>query len=805
MRKSLLLLFILLSQILLAQKIIPTDSMATVPFSETGITNSIEESSIAVETIETDLYGGKTPHELFSGFQSVKKSYKNLVSDTAYTDLPSLNLWALTDMSSKWEKYEMDLEGQKKKMNGLADSYQSAYTKLSLLDQRWQVTADSEMKNAPETIREQIDSIRSEIDRAQVWIEDSLSLTLNRYKTISAEHKDVQLFLKRINEISSQKRLNMFSRDSRPLVEDLKREKSYPGLLHQVWTSAGNLYADIVNFLKSRQRKVEWHILILIGFILLFAYFKRLLAKSGTQSSDETKHAIYLVNRPVAVALVFTLFLSFWYYPSPPPLISELFFLFLLLPILYLANGIVKKRFRSELYFIAGAYLFNLLGEFMPNYPFTQRIFILIISIAAAAYAGYALFYWANKPKDTAYKRWVYRLLIVYAVFSVLSIYANFAGSLSMARVLSRTVIINAAVSCVLILSFEIFKSLLNFFFHSRLGNQFHLVRLNGSKLLRRILFYSRILFVYLFIINLLELLYIRDYVVSIWEDIMAIGRNFGEVYLSIGQVVDFAIILFVFAIIANAFRAILEIEILPRLNVKKGIPMAVGMITRYTVLLLGFLMAVAAAGFSLSGIGFIIGAFGVGIGFGLQKIVGNFISGLILVLERPVRVGDIVTASETEGIITEIGFRASKIRDWDGAEVIIPNVDLITLKVTNWTFSDANRRREIFIRTEPDADPNKVIEIGKAVMKDHPDVISYPEPLVLFTGFKDFYLEFRVLFWVSDNLLQATSDVSLGICQKLNEAGIKTPVPKQEWLNNPTGKRVDLPKKPKDSDPSEL
>jgi len=802
MNLRLAVLFFLFCHFAFGQKIIPTDSLATVPFGEEGITNLIEESVIAIETIEAELYSEGPSYELFKDFEEVSDSYKNLHSDTSLSELESMNLWALTDLNSKWEKYELDLEKQKKRMNSLAETYQSDYTKLSLLNRRWQVTKESELENAPSTIREQIDTLQSRITEARVWIEDSLSATLERYKVIAADHKEAQLYLKTIDAISSQKRLNMFSRDSRPLLTDIAREKTNPGLFQQVWTSAGNLFSDIKNFLKSRQRKVEWHIMIFVGFALLFFYFKGLLRKSGAKPSEATELAIYLVNRPIAVALVFSLFISFWYYPSPPPLITELFFLALLLPILYLANGMVKKRFRSELYFISGAYIFNLLGEFMPSYPFTQRIFILIISISAAAYAGYALYFWAKKPKDSAYKRWVYRLLIVYTIFAVLAIYANFAGSLSLARVLERTVVVNAAAGCVLIISFQIFKSLLNFFVHSRLGNQFNLIRLNGAKIQRRILFYSRIFFVYLFVDNLLSLLYLKDSVIEIWDNIMAIGRNFGEVYLSIGQVVDFALILFVFTIIANVFRAILEVEILPRVNVKKGVPMAVGMISRYTVLLLGFLMAVAAAGFSLSGVGFIIGAFGVGIGFGLQKIVGNFISGLILVIERPVRVGDVVTASETEGIITEIGVRASKIRDWDGAEVIIPNVDLITLKVTNWTFSDANRRREIFIRTEPEADPNKVIEIGKAVMKDHPDVISYPEPMVLFTGFKDFYLEFRLLFWVSDNLLQATSDVSLGIWEKLNEAGIKTPVPKQEWLNKPD--KIESIEKPDNPQPED-
>jgi small-conductance mechanosensitive channel len=343
--------------------------------------------------------------------------------------------------------------------------------------------------------------------------------------------------------------------------------------------------------------------------------------------------------------------------------------------------------------------------------------------------------------------------------------------------------VITITVGLMLALIFSIVKSLLDLLMVSNARNYVRLIAKQGDMIKRKVLFYLKLWFYFLWIRTFLSQIGLRSYIADSLTTFMEVGQNFGDVYLSVGQVVNFIIILIIFSIIANIVKDILAIEILPRLNLKKGVPMAAGLMTRYTVLVLGFLMAVAAAGISLDKLGFIAGALGVGIGFGLQNVVGNFVSGLILIFERPVRVDDVISSGTVEGTIVEIGIRASRIRDWDGAEVIVPNMELISQQVTNWTLSDSKRRRELFIKVEYGTDPNKVMEIIKEVIKGHEGVIQDPEPMVLFLGFKEFSADFRILFWVTENMLSTTSDVAVGIYNALKENGISIPIPKREVI----------------------
>jgi potassium efflux system protein len=374
-------------------------------------------------------------------------------------------------------------------------------------------------------------------------------------------------------------------------------------------------------------------------------------------------------------------------------------------------------------------------------------------------------------------------LFPLYLILSFAAIYGNVVGSLFLARILTKTMVITITVGIILVLVYSIFGSLLKLLMVSNARSYVRLIDAQGQLIQRKVLFYVRLFFYWIWVKGFLSQIGLFTYIKESFESFMEIGQDFGDVYLSVGQVVNFILILIIFSIVANILKDLIAIEFLPRMNLKKGIPMAAGLITRYTILVLGFLMAVAAAGISLDKLGFIMGALSVGIGFGLQSVVGNFVSGLILVFERPVRVDDVITSGTVEGTIVEIGIRASRIRDWDGAEVIVPNMELISQQVTNWTLSDSKRRRELFIKVEYGTDPNKVIEIIKAVIAEHDTVIKEPEPMVLFLGFKEFSADFRVLFWVTENMLSTTSSVSIGIYNALKADGINIPIPKREIL----------------------
>ncbi len=162
---------------------------------------------------------------------------------------------------------------------------------------------------------------------------------------------------------------------------------------------------------------------------------------------------------------------------------------------------------------------------------------------------------------------------------------------------------------------------------------------------------------------------------------------------ISLGDIFAFAVTVWLAFLLSRFVRFVLEEDVYPRVNLAGGMPYAVSTILHYVILLLGFFIAIAAFGVDLSKFTILAGAFGVGLGFGLQNIVNNFVSGLILLFERPVKVGDVVQIGEDQGDLKRIGLRASVMRTLQGAEIIVPNGHLISEEVVNWTFSDQLRR----------------------------------------------------------------------------------------------------------------
>jgi small-conductance mechanosensitive channel len=221
---------------------------------------------------------------------------------------------------------------------------------------------------------------------------------------------------------------------------------------------------------------------------------------------------------------------------------------------------------------------------------------------------------------------------------------------------------------------------------------------------------------------------------------------------------------------------------VLKFLKLPKGVPAAISLVIRYFIIAFGFVLALSSLGINLSKFNLMAGALGVGIGFGLQTVISNFISGLILVFERPILPGDTVEVNNLLGKVSRIGIRSSSIRTFDGAEVIVPNNNLIANDLINWTLSDSVKRVEILIGTTYDANPNDVLKILFTIANDFPDILKDPPPLALFSNFGDSSLNFRLLFWVPYEIgLQIKSDVSIEIYNRFEEANIEIPYPQRD------------------------
>ncbi len=173
----------------------------------------------------------------------------------------------------------------------------------------------------------------------------------------------------------------------------------------------------------------------------------------------------------------------------------------------------------------------------------------------------------------------------------------------------------------------------------------------------------------------------------------------------------------------------------------------------------------------------------GIGFGFGLQNVVNNFVSGLILLFERPIQIGDSVELSDTWGEMKRIGIRASVIRTFDGAEVIVPNGMLISEKVTNWTLSDKRSRIELNVGVAYGTPAQRVIDLLLEVAKANPNVAPDPEPGAYFVNFGDSALEFKLRVWIKDFDVRfaTSSELAVAIQAALEQAGIGVPFPQRD------------------------
>ena len=165
-----------------------------------------------------------------------------------------------------------------------------------------------------------------------------------------------------------------------------------------------------------------------------------------------------------------------------------------------------------------------------------------------------------------------------------------------------------------------------------------------------------------------------------------------GSFRLSLGQIAGFVVAVWASFLISKFLRFLLEEDVYDRLKLSRGLPYAISSVLHYTVLMIGFFIALAALGVDMTKFTILAGAFSVGVGFGLQNVINNFVSGLIVLFERPIKVGDVIQVGDAIGSVKKIGIRASVVHTQDGSDIIVPNGTLISSEVTNWTFSDRLR-----------------------------------------------------------------------------------------------------------------
>ena len=267
------------------------------------------------------------------------------------------------------------------------------------------------------------------------------------------------------------------------------------------------------------------------------------------------------------------------------------------------------------------------------------------------------------------------------------------------------------------------------------------------------------------------------------WINKAFFGFKVGSITISISDIF-MAILLFTAILVGTRIlQRVLELQILLRTRLNAGIQNSILAMLGYIGFILAMLIAISTLGVDLSKLAIFAGALSVGIGFGLQNVVNNFVSGLILLAERPIKVGDWVVVGDRQGYVKKINVRATEIMTFDRASVFIPNSNLIANPVLNWTHADKTGRVIIPVGVAYGSDTNKVRDILFAIAKDHPKVMVNPAPSVIFKGFGNSALDFELRAFLKevDQIMSVTSDLCFAINDTFRLQNIDIPFPQQD------------------------
>ena len=523
-------------------------------------------------------------------------------------------------------------------------------------------------------------------------------------------------------------------------------------------------------------------LLALLGYTI---WFKRNWTQIISEEYSELSGwRLSIVNSPVVSTLFVVALMIRLLIPALPMTFFGLNLVILLIAMIILMIRIYGAKYRTWIIVLVLTTCSIYLYELSYFASALIRIGLMVLSLV-----GVWLSFWLfrRKPyedliKSQALQMFIRILIVAFLALQILAIIANLVGAFRLAEFLAMLPLQIYALAILILLSTKLADSILFLILSSKNLQKLNVVRQEFQVIHKKSLWLVDFLLLFLFVSISLNIFRVKDVVFGWTREFLTDGLKIGAVHISLGSIIIFVFVIWLSIMISRILRYVLEKDVFTRVKTAKGIPGTVSMLLRIALITGGFFLAAAASGMKLTNLSIVLGAFSVGIGFGLQNIFNNMVSGLILAFERPINVGDVIQVGTLMGTVRSIGLRSSKIKSFDGAEVIVPNGNLISNEMINWTLADSFRRMDIRVGVAYGTDPERVLTLMEDVAAEHDQVREKPAPKAYFLEFGDSSLKFRLLAWVNlDNRLSVESELNVLINKKLAEAGIVIPFPQRD------------------------
>ncbi|TCS39300.1 mechanosensitive ion channel-like protein [Paucimonas lemoignei] len=578
---------------------------------------------------------------------------------------------------------------------------------------------------------------------------------------------------------------------SKRAVSQLFERDGPPAWNSEFWTASVNSFsadakAQIENqakvlaeYLRTHLRYVLLHFFTFgILVIVLLAARVKVHALSGVDEGLRAHQKMF--DMPIVVAALLALLLSGWFYRDAPRQLWLIIGVLSTVPLIVFARRVCEPILNPLLFAIAGFYLADKARSLFIPLPGVYRFLILLEVLSLALVVLLTDRRMRRTYADQTIERsFLSRLLenINWAVllFAIVILACGAAGYGALADFLLRALVASIYAGVVLYVLTIALDGLVKIMLHLPPLNYLAGVRRHRAAIAAQInKWLKRFVFIYWIVLSLEGPGLLRQAIDSLrkfWRTSFEVG----SLHISVSGVLIFILILWATYQVSRLLRFFLEEEIFSRVRLDRGLPYAVSTTVHYAVLVTGLVLALAAIGVDMTKFTIVAGALTVGIGFGLQNIVNNFVSGLIVLFERPVNIGDTIQIDDIVGRVQHIGIRATVIQSTTGAEVIIPNGKLISDKVTNWTLSNQLRQVAVPIITKSDINVAQLKSTLLEVARQNRQVLQTPEPEVLFIKRGVDAFEFELRIWTSDldGWLKVKSDLTTNINDALADKAI--------------------------------
>jgi len=678
--------------------------------------------------------------------------------------------------------YADQLDAVRASIGRAATQLSSDAAELGSMREKWSATISAAEANAlARPLVDEARRVQATIAEAEQVLERPLTRALERRDRIERHAQLLESTQSALDEATRMAASRRFQTDAPPIWQ--VREVS-PGAVLQ---GTRQLWLDQWSFL---QAYVRVHRQAVEAFVLLAGLLAALLLwvtrRPGWASSAaaDLPDAGRLLKRPYSAIALLLLLGAMIAARNAPALLGETLAVVMLIPLIRLAPSRLVAGHPSVLYGLAALVLLARPRSLLPFDSLAYRIDLLAVGVLGMAGLVW-LFRLASRERP-ATGSWLALLCRITPLLMVLvagAIFANVLGNVSLAELLTHGSLAIVYISAILFAAAVIIHQLVALFVRTRLGRSMHMVTRHGDALIGGIRVTIRWIAIALWIWASLAVFGLWDPVVDRLGLALERTWQLGELEISIGGVLAFVVGVVLALYVSRAIRFVLNEELLVRLPWPAGAKSTTATLVYYAALAGGLLMAFAAAGVQTTQFTIVAGALGVGIGFGLQNVVNNFVSGLILMFERPIQPGDIIDVDTLQGRVVEIGLRATRIKTWEGAEVVVPNGTLLSGNLINWTLSDSSRRIDVHVGVAYGSDARKVLEVLTAVARRQPLAMEDPEPTVVFSGFGDSSLNFTVRFWIRDanTILAARTGGYVDTYEALAAAGIEIPFPQRD------------------------